>query len=420
MTAPTVTTPSIYLAGPTGPPASLLDIRIGAEPVIMAYYGSNKLWTNPSVIADDFNLLGFLWTWINQFVNDAGAGLSNGLSGIENLFSDGLGGIVDAGGNLVGTVAKFLPTIDTSSGNPGIILSQIPSEIATSICADLNTIGGDLSSIGKGGLIGLINGLPVIGGALQWVESLFSSGNPLETIKNLVGGIPVVGDLATLIGVVGDEADGVLADPLNFVVDDLGNVLGTLSCGLFQPSANGSDTQNVLYPIGVVGGVAKMLIPDGLVSLSTQTSTMRNQNATVGDNGWVQATVASQGDIGYFTQIWRRWTTAGTTGANATSGVGIDLRDGIASIVRRVNGVDTIVAPGLSAFTAGDVVHLNQAGNTHTLYINGQLAGQPWVDSGGTAHVGNLYRAVAMTMQGGQDLNGPRRFSPSLANFYAD
>lgn len=405
MTAPAtgITTGLVLGATP------LHDLRIGGEPVIKVCYGHNTIWTNPSIIADDFFILGFLWNWVPTFVSDLGSGLGGIVS---NLFSDGLGGIVNGTGGLVGNVAKFIPSIDTSSGNFGQIISQIPAELESTICDDLNQIGGLFTS---NGLIGLINGLPIIGGAFQWLEGLFSSDNPLASIESLVGGVPVLKDLGQLIGVVSDQTSGILGDPINFIVDNVGNVLGLLSCGTYTP--DGGTGQNVHYPIGVVGGMARMLIPDGLVSLSTQTSTLRNASLVPADNGWVETKIASQGDTGYITQIWRRYTNGSSE--VTSSGVGIDLRDGVASIVRRIDGANVLVAPGLSAFTAGDTVHLQQTGNTHTLYLNGHQAGQPWVDTGNTAHSGSLYRSVAMTMQGGQDLNGPRRYSPSLAYLYA-
>jgi hypothetical protein len=193
-------------------------------------------------------------------------------------------------------------------------------------------------------------------------------------------------------------------------------VVGLLTCGAYQPGSTGSTTP-IHYLIGGAGdavsgvgsGLASMLMPSGLVALPTQTGYTRHATQTSTADGYVETSPGTIGSSGYITQVFRRYDNTG----NAASGVGIDMRDSIVSIVGRVGSVNTLVAPALGAYRPGDNLRLVQAGNTHTLLKNGLALGQ-FVDTPGTYPSGAGNRSVGMSMQCAQQQLGPSCFSPAL------
>jgi len=384
-------------------------VHLGTVPVTAMYYGSTRVWGGAAVDTAATDFLGTLYNW---FIDFSGSVVSTvtGLGGQANtILSSSIGSLQTGTGTLVGALGKFVPSIDTSSGNWGTIISSIPASLQSSICSGISALGGLFSS---GGLVGFLNGLPVIGTAFSWIEQLLSGGGSLSSITSLIGGIPVVQSLASLVGILQNATTGFMNNPVNFILDNLGSVMGTLSCGTFTTSSAGHtaglSSGTVTYPIGSIGTMYRLLIPDGLVSLSPQTGWSRSQNLTA-DDGWMEMGIATSGNAGYATRVFRRYD---NTGAYA-SGVGVHLMDGLVSIIRRVGSTDTLVAPAISQYSPGNVIRLTQVGNTHTVFRNGAQVGQ-WIDSGNTALIGSTHRSVGMAMTGAQDLMGPRSFSPAL------
>lgn len=383
----------VYLAATAMP-----SVQLGTLAINNVYLGTTPVWSRATV--GGWGSDGFL-DWINELCTDP-----------SGLLSDPFGNIVDGLGNPIGQLVSF---VQGGAKELGTLISSANTSVADAYCG---VWGG---SAPPDGLIGLINGIPVVGplvgGAaksiLDLLESLFGGDDPdpVASVESIIGTVPVVGQLAQMIGLSPDSA-GALTDPLNFVVDELGAVVGTLTCGQFTPT--GGAGEGICYVIGVVGQAARMLIPDGLVSLTPQTSRLRNPTQVVGDDGWLETQVAQIGDPTYITQAFRRYVNSGT----GASGVGIDFRNSQLSIVRRVGGTDTLVAPNLGRFSSGDVQRLIQAGDVHTLYNNGELLGS-WNDSTHTAATGSGNRSVAMVMQGAKEFQGTRRFSPSLASIQA-
>lgn len=359
----------------------------GAIPVERIYRGDTLIWSTSGVY-DSFNGTGALTGWINEL----DAGTTPGWGGLStSLFSDGILGLINGLGQLVGSIVAFIP-----GGGPAGIGSLFSS-----------TPGLNLASLASGGgsglidrLLGLLNGIPILG-------DLIPDDVPLD-ITSIIGQIPVVGQLVGMLGLAGNEA-GEVGDPTNFITDDDGLVLGLLSGSLLSKFFSGGEDHDVKYVIGEMDGAARMLIPDGLVGLNKQTSRFRHQTQVSGDDGYLQIRVANAGSANHVTQVFRR----GSNNGSYSNGVGIDLRNSSISIVRRAGGTDNLVAPNLGALTAGNVIRLKQTGNLHTLYRNGTKLGE-WNDSTATAAKGGSYRSILMKMEGGKELLGPRRFSPSL------
>lgn len=360
----------------------------GATPIREVRRGSTLVWT-ATPIRDDFDLDGWLRYWINELCTDPGG-----------LIQDVYGRVVDGLGNAVGNLVSF---VEGGANQLGTLVSGAATSAIDAYCG---MWGGDSP---PNGLIGLINGIPIIGGVLaDWLQGELDL---LDIITNVVGRIPVIGKLGELLGLLPDAAGKVL-EPVNLIVDAIGDVVGTITCGRFQPP--GGIIENICYVIGVVGHAARMIIPDGLVLLPTQTSRFRHPTQTLGDDGWVEVEVADIGSPGYATDVFRRYSNNGSGDA----GVGLRLVDSTVSIVRRVGGNETLVGPGLGRFGPGSRIRLVQTGDTHTLVRDGIELGT-WTDTSNTAAKGGDYRSVALQMQGGKDFLGPRRFSPSLSALYA-
>ncbi|WNM74930.1 glycosyl hydrolase [Gordonia phage MossRose] len=163
------------------------------------------------------------------------------------------------------------------------------------------------------------------------------------------------------------------------------------------------------YYASVLNNYARLNIPDGLISLSLQTSRWRYTAAVMpSDNGRIETRVAVKGDNGWdrITQLF------GWLSTDFASGVGIRLDGSIPSIVRRVSGTETVMASG-TTYNAGDVLQLRKNGTVYSLYRNGTFVVQ-WNDSGNTAVTGAGNRSLGVVFTGTKDTLGPRRFSAAL------
>ncbi|AHJ88336.1 minor tail protein [Mycobacterium phage 39HC] len=368
---------SLYRGG-----TAVSQLYRGGTPISAVYRGSTLVWTR-SAIRDDFNVDGWLTGWINE--------LWNGDLGV--LFSDGLGRLVDGLGNFVGQTVAF---VESGVNGLGKLVANTGQGLVDAYCG---AWGGTSA---PDGLVGMVNDIPIIGpGLADWLEGDLD-------IQKLVGQIPIIGQLGQMIGLIPDAITGLLRDPINWIVNAVGDVIGTLTCGAFHPTAETEEA--VGYVIGKSGGFARLLVPDGLLSLNAQTSRMRFPTQHPTDDGWLDIRVGQMGSPGYSTQVFRRYQNSG----QAQTGVGLDLRDNRVGIVRRTGGANTIVKPALTEFGPGTRLRLHQAGNVHTLYRDGIPVGDPWNDATGTAARGSSNRSVAMVMSGSKELFGVRRFSPSL------
>ncbi|AXN53313.1 hypothetical protein PBI_THONKO_41 [Mycobacterium phage Thonko] len=386
---------TIRLPLPGQPP--VVAIKVGTTDVKQFRIGQTLYWSKSSV-RDPFDLDGWLQGWINELQKLGGL--------FVNPFGELFGSMGDE--SPLGWLVNFTPG-NSILGSPGTLISGV-GNLEDAYCAAVGTVAditrGDIPE----GLIGLINGLPIIGeGGRELIEELldfiFGGGDPVTNILSIVGQVPIVGELGVMLGLL-PKADGTFNDPVNFIVDAAGEVIGKITCGEWQPNEGTGGEMN--FVIGVQDAAARMFIPDGLVGIGKQTSRFRHPAQTVGDDGWLEVQIDQIGSPGYATQVFRRWANAG-----GASGVGMDFRDGVASIVRRVGGTDTIIRPGLAAIASGDVFRLHQEGNLHTLIRNGKPVGE-WPDDAATAAKGAANRSVAMVMQGARELMGVRRYSPSL------
>jgi hypothetical protein len=404
-------------------PDAISSIYFGAAPITDIYFGKQLVWSPP--INTVFSLFGELFDWFIDLVDAIETGLS-GVSGnilaIGNTLYNGIG-------TVIGQVVSFIPNttslgtaisgLTSGTTSLGALIAQIPDDLDTDVCAAISDASGDLQSILSGiasGLTGFINGLPSIGGIVTTLEDILSGNteNPLSTITSIVGTNSLSTALGQALGVLANDTGG-LSNPANFITNSTGTVAGLLTCGEYQPS--GSSAGPLSFPIvsggdvltGIPSGLATILMPTGLVSLPTQTSFARHQTQTATADGFVETSPGTVGDPGYVTQVFRRYDNSGS----AASGVGIDMRSSILSIVGRVGSVDTLVAPALGSFKAGDNIRLVQSGTTHTLWKNGLALGQ-FVDTPGTYPSGAGNRSVGMTMQCAQLQQGPSRYSPAL------
>jgi len=164
------------------------------------------------------------------------------------------------------------------------------------------------------------------------------------------------------------------------------------------------------FLIGASGGAARLVIPDGLMNLDLQTSRVRHDTVLPFDDGYLEVEIAEAGSSGVVSQAFRRYSNNGTGAA----GVGMDFRDSMVSIVRRVGSADTLVLPNAARFTGGDKVRLVQAGDVHSLFLNGEPVGS-WPDNTATALKGAANRSVAMLMQGAQQFGGSRLLSTAFS-----
>ncbi|AYP70030.1 minor tail protein [Mycobacterium phage CRB2] len=350
--------------------------------------GETLLWSG-ATISDQFDWLGALEGWIDELCSGEDLG---------TLISDGFGIIRDGLDNEVGRVVQY---VEGGVNDLGLLVGGTGDQLADAYCG---MWGG---SAPPDGLLGLINGIPLFGSELaNLLKDWF--GGTLE-IDSLLGKIPVVGQLATAIGLIPDQVTGAILPPINYVVDTAGQVVGTLTCGQFK-NIGSSLLEPVCYIIGVVGGAAKMVIPDGLMSLDPIDSRYRHPTLLPNPDGFVEVQLAQAGDPGFATQVFRRYSNDGT----GHNGVGIDVRSGLAGIVRRVGGVEDLVAPALGGVGPANRLRLVQTGNLHELFRDGTKIGE-WPDLTGTAATGAGNQSVAMVMNAAKEFGGTRLFSPALS-----
>jgi hypothetical protein len=377
----------------------IAQIFRGANPIAEVFRGSTLVWTSAPIF-DPFNQAdGWLIGWINELLDEDPAA----------LISDQWGNLLDGLNNFVGSVVAFVQALSNDANAVGTLVTNTGTALVDAYCA---AWGGTAPSGTSGvtpppdGLIGLINGIPLIGPYLSTVlvNVISNAATAVEDVEHIVGSIPVVGNLAAAIGLIPAEIGGTLAPPINYVIDQLGNVIGTITCGRFTPTAS-SDIENIQYVIGTIGQNATMLIPDGLLTLDTRTSRMRYPTQTAGDDGWVEIRPNSRGDTGMTTQMFRRYANSG-----AGAGVGINLLESHVSIVKRIDDTDTLVKH-CGTYNPGDRLRLVQAGTTHTLFKNGQNVGAATFSDVDT---GIGFRSIGMVMQSGKELFGPKKYSPRL------
>lgn len=380
------------------------DFYYGDLPVQAIRRGDTLVWSR-SPVCSIWDYIGWLSDWFFEGIEGIAAGLG-GL--VETLWSDGLTGIIDGVGATVANLVALIPGAAGALNNIGALVSVIPTTLADAYCSALDSVGGLITGTIPDGLLGIFNAIPVIAG--QFVEFVLNIPATLVEVVSLIGTIPVFSTLGQLLGLL-PWPDGSRNDPVNLIVDAVGAVLGFITCG--QITLNESSGEEGLveaalnFTVGALGGLARMLIPDGLVSLPTQTARLRHQYTTA-DDGHVELQVVHVGDPGYTTQVLRRYSDDGS----GQDGVGIDMTGSDLSIVARIAETETLV-PGGSYFS-GDIIRLDQAADVHTLTRNGEVVAT-WDDAGQTAARGAGTRSVGLVMQGAKEMLGPRRFSASLA-----
>lgn len=392
-------TPSgtLYRGGST-----VSGIYRGANPVNSIYRGGSLIWTGAPIF-DGFDNSGWLNNWINEL-----------LSGdLGTLVSDHLGQLWDGLHNFVGSVVAF---VQGGINQLGQLVTHTGTALVDAYCAAWGgaappvSFGGGVGSGGTTpaptGVLGLLNGIPLIGpflnSALAQVINLIT--HPSD-ILHLVGTIPVIGNLASAIGLIPNQITGLIGPPINFIIDQLGAVLGTLTCGAYKPTATGI-AEDIQYVIGMINQRAQMLIPPGLLSLDTRTSRFRWPTPLTNDDGFVEVRLADAGNgPGMVTEIFRRYSDSGYH-----QGTGMYFVDGAVSIVHRASDADAVVSPGLSSARGGDRFRLVQLGDVHTLFKNGHNIGT----ATGIAAPGAGSRSVGMLMQGGKELLGPVQHSAAL------
>lgn len=363
-----------------GVDAPVTAIYRGVTPIKEIRRGTTLVWTR-ATINEGFDFEGILERWINELRSgDLGA-----------LCTDVTGTLTDGLNNFVGQTVNF---VEGGINGVGSLVAQTGVDIADAYCG---IWGGNAT---PDGLIGLINGIPVFG---PWLGDILEGDFEIESI---IGQIPIVAELGRLIGLFPDTA-GNLLDPLNYVVDAAGQVIGVISCGEFKPT--GGIFEGVCFVIGAIGNAARMMVPDGLLSLNKQVSRMRYDTPLLADDGYVETQIAELGSAGYVTQLFRRYANDGS----GARGVGIDFRNSTVSLVRRVAGADVLVKPDVASFGPGDEFRLDQLGNVHTLVKNGDPV-TVWDDAVGTAAKGAANASVAMMMEGAKEIGSSRLLSPSL------
>lgn len=367
----------------------------GATPIREQRRGSTLIWTSAPIF-DGFDNDGWLSSWINELLSEDPAA----------LISDAYGQLIDGLDNLVGSVVAF---VQGGINQIGSLITYAGSAAVNAYCGAWGGSAppGPGSAPTPDGLLGLINGIPLIGPFITTALTTIINGIAAleDGITHLVGQIPVVGNqLATAIGLIPDQISGILGPPINYVIDQLGAVIGTLTCGAYTPTVAGI-TEDIQYVIGIIAGRARMLIPDGLMSLDTRTSRYRWPTPLTSDDGFIEVRMADAGSPDMMTQVFRRYSDSGYH-----NGVGMQFSNSQVSIVKRASNADSLVVPNAAGFGGGDRLRLDQQGTTHVLTRNGREVAS-WT---GSSTVGAGTRSVGMLMQGGKELLGQRRFSPAL------
>lgn len=164
------------------------------------------------------------------------------------------------------------------------------------------------------------------------------------------------------------------------------------------------------FVASVANGTCRINLPSD--STTTVVSSQRYGVAKcAADDGYVQTRPITEGSRGgYPTYILRR-----LTDAAFTDGVGVALDDGTLSIVRLLSST-YVVQAACGGFMGGDTVRLQQAGNTHTLLLNGTDVGE-WNDISGSAHSGAGYQSAGLVVSGRYFTDNKTDYSPSLDYF---
>ncbi|MHC9292073.1 DUF7257 domain-containing protein [Mycobacterium sp. LTG2003] len=168
------------------------------------------------------------------------------------------------------------------------------------------------------------------------------------------------------------------------------------------------------YTAGVVNGMCRLAIPDGLIGLPLIVDRQRyNAAVAPNDDYELEFRIGSQGSGPSITgDLSKTQVFARLSNGAFTHGVGVQLDSSTLRIVRRVANTDTIIN-SFGSFAAGDTILLRGIGNLHSLRRNGSFVGE-WNDSGGTAASGPGNRSLGLVVMGSKDALGPRRFSPAI------
>ena len=374
--------------------SSVTAMYRGANPISARYRGGSLIWT-AAPIFDGFDNSGWLTHWINELLSEDPAA----------LISDLLGQIYDGLNNFIGSTVAF---VQGGANQLGQLVTHTGTALVDAYCAAWGgtaPAGGGVTPA-PAGLLGLLNGIPLIGPYLS--TGLAQIVNLIEhphSVTQLIGTIPVIGNLAVALGLIANEVTGQISAPINYVIDQLGQVIGTLTCGAFTPTA-ATVAENVQYVIGMVNQRARMLIPPGLLSLDTRTSRYRWPTPLTNDDGYIEVRLADAGNgPGMVTEVFRRYSDLGFH-----QGTGLYFVDGSVRLVHRAADADAIVGSAVSSAVGGDRFRLVQAADVHTLFKNGRQIDQ----ATGIPAPGAGSRSVGMLMQGGKELLGPVQHSAAL------
>lgn len=385
----------------------------GTQPVGAIYRGPTLLWTGAPIF-EGFDTAG----WLNsaRWIYD------NLIGGPLALISDWLGQIWDAVNNFVASTVKF---VQNAANQVGTLVTHAGQSVVNAYCGAWGMPGPTVSTPAvsgvaqaPSGITGFLNGIPLIGSFLStsirdWLGVVQ---NPLS-IFNMIGNIPVVGNLTKMIGLTTDNIANAINPPINFVVNSIGSVLGTLTCGKYTTVAGAAApiTSAINYVIGIVGERARMLVPDGLMNLDVATSRVRNSTKLLNEDGYIEVRLADSGSgHDLKTQVFRRF-----ADQYYNQGVGIQFMDGLASIVQRrpsvstptgVQDIDVIRTPGAASCRAGDRFRLVQSGSTHSLYKNGAQVAQ----INDVAPYGGPNHSIGIRMDARKELMGSRTYSAAL------
>jgi hypothetical protein len=221
-----------------------------------------------------------------------------------------------------------------------------------------------------------------------------------------IGSTPIVGIKQGAVDVLSVRQGSALVWSKSTLYDGF-DANGDLGANWAEESSSGA------YKAGVVNNACRLAIPDGLIDAAFMTSAFRwSASVCDGDDGYLEVQLGSRGDsdAGFYSSAWRRAPDAG----GFASGVGLQFAGSQVAIVGRVSSVSTVRA-ACGACDAGEAFRLIQAGNVHSLYRNGDFAGE-WNDSGATVPKGSGLRSMVVEVSGAKDFFGPRRFSPSFDN----
>ena len=144
---------------------------VGTQRYRKIYDGTTLVWSD-TLIHDGFDWDGWLQGWINELCSAEDLG---------DLISDGYGMIVDGLGNVVGSTVAY---IQDGVNETGKLVANAGTSLVDAYCG---AWGG---SAPPDGLIGLVNGIPIIGGILaDWLAGDIDIESIIGSLKN---GMPVI------------------------------------------------------------------------------------------------------------------------------------------------------------------------------------------------------------------------------------